>query len=382
MAEDSILMYRLRRAPDRNLILVDVGNMEESEAQQFLNTWRKKFRKYEFVDPASPNYKKQYNPLTPLEDIFVAMRRDNSTRIETLSGSGNVGELYDLDYFRNKFFGTAKVPKAYFGFEGEINAKATLTQQDIRFARTIKRLQRADIYGLRQVLEFHYSLLPTNPEDTSFDFSKPEHAFMVQMPPISYLDEWERLELVELRYRIVDAMSRLAMEFKLDPKVWAIYVLINYAKLPEELVQKLIAKTPSSPNGGGGAGFESLPPRLKTLINNTDKKTRALIMEDMTPTGYYSISESEQRMIAEAVHTSPALRKIIGDIAYFHEGDVEAEALQQVDPSVLPVTVKGEVLEDTYEDDEEAKLLKEDMAALQENRLDERAEKEARAGKG
>ena len=138
LAEDSVLMYRMRRAPDRNLVLVDVGNMEEHEAIQYLNSWRKRFRKWEFVDPASPNYKKQYNPLTPTEDVFVAMRRDNTTRIESLSGAGNMGELYDLEHFRNKFFGSAKVPKAYFGFEGDINAKATLLQQDVRFARSCK----------------------------------------------------------------------------------------------------------------------------------------------------------------------------------------------------------------------------------------------------
>ncbi len=66
LAEDSVLMYRMRRAPDRNLVLVDVGNMEEHEAVQYLNAWRKRFRKFEFIDPASPNYRKQYNPLTPL----------------------------------------------------------------------------------------------------------------------------------------------------------------------------------------------------------------------------------------------------------------------------------------------------------------------------
>ena len=363
LAEDSVLMYRMRRAPDRNLILVDVGNMEEAESQQFLNAWRKKFRKYEFVDPASPNYKKQYNPLTPLEDIFIAMRKDNQTRIETMSGAGNMGELYDLEHFRNKFFGTAKVPKAYFGFEGEINAKATLTQQDVRFARTMKRLQRAGIYGLRQVLEFHYSLLPSNPEDTSYDFTKPEHAFMVQMPPISYLDEWERLELVELRYRIVDAMSRIASEFKLDPRVWAIYVLLNYAKLPEDLVQKLITQTTPAADPGAG-GFESLPPRLKRLVEGADPKTQKYIREDMKPTGYYSLSDTEQKLLAEAVHSSPALRRIIGDITYFHEGDTHAASLQQVDPSILPVTSRGEPLQDSCEDDAEAKSLREDLETI------------------
>lgn len=372
LAEDAVLMYRIRRAPDRNLVMVDVGNMEEHEAVTYINAWRKRFRKYEFIDPASPNYKKQYNPLTPLEDVFVAMRRGNETKIEQLSGSGNVGELYDLDHFRNKFYGAAKVPKAYFGFEGEINAKATLTQQDVRFARTAKRVQKSAIYGVRQLLEVHYMLLPTTPGDDSFDFQKPEHAFLVQMSPISYLDEWERLELVQLRYQIVEAMSRLAADMQLDPRVWAIYLLLNYAKLPEELVMKLVSKTPDEPvaaagGGGGFGGMESYPPKLLNVLNGLPPDQRQIITEDMTPVGMYPLSAEEKMAVAKAMHESPELRKIVGDIAYYHEddkADLLKEAVSQTDLSIMPPIVKGTVLEDDYEDDQEAKLLKEDMEAL------------------
>jgi len=362
MAEDSVLMYRLRRTPDRNMILVDVGNMEEAEAQQFLNKWRKRFRKYEFIDPASPNYKKQYNPLTPLEDIFVAMRRDNQTRIETLSGAGNVGELYDLEHYRNKLFGVARVPKAYFGYEGEINAKATLTQQDVRFARGCKRLQRAVIYGVRQALEIHYTLLPESPEDTSFDFNMKQNEFIVQMSPISYLDEWERLELVQLRYQIVDAMSNLAQSLQLDPKVWSVYVLLNYAKLPEELVQKLIAKeaTPAPP-----LPMEALPPRMRQHLLAMPAEQRQELMEATGTQGYYTFSRGEERAVAEAVHNSPALRRAIANIRYFHEDDIHEIAVQQVDSSIIPVTVRGQPLMDDYTDDPEAKILNEDMQSVQ-----------------
>jgi hypothetical protein len=408
LAEDSVLMYRMRRAPDRNLVMVDVGNMEEHDAVSYLNSWRKRFRKLEFIDPSSPNYKKQYNPLTPLEDVFVAMRPNNNTRIETLSGAGNMGELYDLEHFRDKFFGTAKVPKAYFGFEGEINAKATLVQQDVRFARSAKRLQRSTIYGIRQTLEIHYTLLPTEPNDDTYDFHQPDKEFLVQMSPISYLDEWERLELVQLRYQIVESMSRLAADMQLDPKVWAIYILLNYAKLPEDLVLKLISKTPVEPAaaaaGGGGEGFggmENLSPRVRGTLLAMNPDARNAIMEDMTPTGFTSVSPNEQLEIAKMMHRSPELRKVVGDLAYYYEDEVneaadEADAkdaqvsmlvrraFQQTDPSILPPVVAGKLLEDDYEDDKEAKLLKEDMAALKVAppiNEDEDAEKDEDTGK-
>jgi hypothetical protein len=361
LAEDSMLMYRIRRAPDRNMILVDVGDLPDTEAMEVVNTWRKKFRKYEFVDPASPNYKKQYNPFTPLEDIFLPMRRDQNTRVETLSGSANVGEVYDIEYLRNKFFGSAKVNKAYFGFEGEINAKATLMQQDVRFARTAKRIQRADIYAIRTLLMIHYNLMPTSPEDSKWDVK--DEDFIVQMSPIAYLDEWERLELIQLRYQIIESMSRLAMDMKLDAKVWAIYLLLNYAKLPEDLVLKLTSKIPEA-GAGGGMGFEALrtlDPNLYDAMKDMDPKTRDVICEGMTPVGFYELNEAEKMNIAKLMHESAPLRKVIGDISWFHEDDIERAAASQIDWSWLPPTVNGQMFADSYEDDAEAKALNEDL---------------------
>ena len=361
LVEDSILLYRLRRAPDRNIIFVDVGNMADHEAMEYVNAWRKRFRKHEFIDPASPQYRKQYNPLTPIEDVFMPQRGDvNNNRVEQLTGSGNVGEVYDLEYYRDKFFGSAKVPKAYFGFEGDINAKATLLQQDVRFARSCKRLRKSAIYGLRQLLEIHYTLLPTNPEDTAHDFRTSDgkmDKFLVQMSPIAYLDEFERLELVQLRFQVVDAMANLAQTLQIDPKVWALYILQHYAKLPEEVVQKLVVKTQPS-----GAEGESLTQKERQQILETHgPAVLNQIMEPMGREGYYSLSRKEEQMIAEAIHQSPKLRKVIGDIAEYCIEDQEAF---QTDPSVLPPTVQGNVLEDTFVNDPAAKELKEDMEAL------------------
>ena len=72
-------------------------------------------------------YKKQFNPLTPLDDIVIPVRGDNGTRVEPMSGAGNMGEIADLNYNLRKFFGSARVPPAYFGQEGEINSKCLHT---------------------------------------------------------------------------------------------------------------------------------------------------------------------------------------------------------------------------------------------------------------
>lgn len=383
LAEDAVLTYRLRRAPERNLIMIDVGSMEEHEALEYVNGWRKRFRKRELVDPASPDYKKQYNPLSPTEDIFIPVRgQDQSTRIESLTAAAGASEVYDLDYFRDKFFGSAKVPKAYFGFEGEINAKATLMQQDVRFARTAKRLRKALVYGFRTVLDIHYTLLPTDPENTDFDLDEARNQYIVQMSPIAYLDEFERLELIQLRYQVVDSMANLAQTMQIDPKVWAMYILLNYAKIPEELVQKLIVHKPAEePGTPGGLESDGLSQReRKKLLEDYGPEMLNQVVGPIGTQGYYAdLSNDEVKALNEAIHRSPKLRKVLGDITEYalEEDIIQDRSIRQTDPSLLPPTTEGTVviLGSDYDDDPEAKVLKEDMDALQMKAVEE-AEKE------
>lgn len=366
LTEDAMLMYRLRRMPDRNAFFIGMGNMEVPEAMKWLNTFRKKFRKHEFVDPASPAYKKQYNPMTPLEDVFLPVREGDDVRIETLPGGGNIGEIYDLEYYRDAFFGTARVPKAYLGFEGDINAKATLIQQDVRFARTVKRLRSATIQGLRNLLDIHFMLSNTPGSDEKFDPTRSENAYIVQMSPVSYLDEFERLELIQLRFQIVETMSRLASDMQLDARVWATYILLTYAKLDEELVLKLISKTPDAVSEAKFVAGMSPDQFRRWQALSEDQRAQVLDLKGEQRKGYYELSEAEQVEIAKAIHDSPGLRKVIGDLAsFFADGDLHEQSKQQVDSSLIPPTLPdGQPLTSEQESDKDAKQLHEDLQSL------------------
>lgn len=372
LTEDAMLMYRLRRAPDRNAVFVNVGSMDPTESAHWLNVYRKKFRKHEFVDPASAEYRKQYNPLTPLEDVFLAVRNGDEVRVEPLSGAGNVGEVYDLEYFRDAFFGAARVPKAYLGFEGDINAKATLVMQDVRFARGCKRLRSGLIQGIRNTLDIHY-VLSGEPGQASnrYDPSKPENAYVVQMSPISYLDEFERLELVQLRFQILEAQMRVGTDLQLDTRVWASYILLNYAKLPEDLVVRLLTKAEKPAEPSEQAAFEqTLAPKSLALWEALPKDLRDQVLNrSPSPKISFNLTESEARDVAVMVHTNPQLRKRIGDICYFHsEPDLSERALQQIDSSRLPPrSATGKIISEA-DDDQAARDLAEDLKKLTEEK--------------
>jgi hypothetical protein len=346
MTEDAVLMLQLRRASDRNIVFVDVGDMEEHDAMSWVNVWRKKFRKAEFLDPASSQYRKQYNPMTPLEDIFFPIREGDGSRVEQLSGNGQIGDTMALDYFINKFFSGARIPKAYMGFEGEINAKATLSQQDVRFARTCKRVQRAIARGVRHGADIHLSLLGEDGKP-KYDLADKSNDYMVQMSAISSLDEADRVELIRMRNEITTGMADLASTLNLDPRVWATYILLNYAKLPEDTVLKLIAKTDVSPTGGGDPAAD---PVQQESIERERNKLRE---------GFYPLSDKEKIECAKLIHASPMLRKIVGGFSEAYADQV----LPQLDHSILPVQIGGKnLMEDLLKDNtDEARILHEHM---------------------
>lgn len=305
LAEDSKLTYMVRRAPDRNAVMVDVGDLDDAEAMEYVNRWRKSMRKQELIDPAAPGYKKQFNPLTPFEDLFIPTRGgDTASRIETLAGSGAADQVYDLNYFRDKFYGSGRVPKSYMGVgdqAGGDSAKATLVRQDVRFARLIMRIQRAYRSGMRSACDLDLVLKGADPDKLP--------KYLLQMAPISYLAELERLEVVRMRIELLEAMANLATTLNLDSKAWAVYILSEYGRLPDEIVKRVTAKA-AAPAGQEGGKSE----------------------------GAYPLNKEEKRMIHEAMLRSAGLRHAVSFIVEANAGETPDG---QRDPTILEPLLSG-----------------------------------------
>lgn len=369
LAEDSILMYRLRRTPDRNLIMVDVGDMEEGEAEQYAHEYRKRLKKHQYVDPASNRYATEYNPFQPFDDVVIPMRGDEKTRLQKLSGGGQADRIYDLEYYMRKLFSLSRIPRSYMGYENESTNKNSLLQLDVRFARTIKRLRKALVYGYRQTLDIHFALLSPHDDPDKWWPYKSENEYTVEMAPISYLDEYERLELVRLRFELIQTLSRITRDLNLDPQTWATYILLTYAKLPEHVVTKLTAKADDQ------QGFESTDDPFANFeafaeAQNLDESERQSWRNDPeaikkvfssvvsgSSAGYYSLNESEKQLVADAVASSAGLRQQIGRMA---EDEVD-----QIDPSVLPPAASAEALKDVVGEDDAKKRLDEDLNEIE-----------------
>ena len=199
MAEDTALVYKLTRAPSRFAFYVDVGDLPPNQAVQYVNQVKQQFKKRKLYSSQTGKLDFRVNPLSPDEDFWIPTRAgQESTRIDTISGADGQS-VEDLNYFREKLFSALKVPKAYLGGEGVTN-RASLAQEDVRFARSVMRIQREVRNGLRQICRLHLAINGIDPDKVHFE---------IKMSPPSSIFELTQLELKNAQ---ADTASRL-MDF-------------------------------------------------------------------------------------------------------------------------------------------------------------------------
>lgn len=166
LLEDAVMAYRIVRSPERRVFYVDVGNIAPKDVEQYMQKVVTQMKRNQVVDSSTGRVDLRYNPTSIEEDYFIPSRAGVSTRIETLPGGNYTGDIDDVKYLKDKLFAALKVPQAYlFRGEGADEDKATLAQKDIRFARTIQRLQRAVIAELEKIGIIHLYTLGFRGED-------------------------------------------------------------------------------------------------------------------------------------------------------------------------------------------------------------------------
>ena len=167
LAEDAMLLNRIMRAPERRLFKIDIGNIAPEEVDAYIEEISNMMKKTPYIDPTTGDLNLRYNILNSLEDYFLPVRgSDSGTSIETLPGLTNDGMLEDVEYFKNKMIAAFQVPKEYIGYsdEGGID-KAGLSQKDIRFARSIERIQKIFVSELYKIAIIHLKVQGFESED-------------------------------------------------------------------------------------------------------------------------------------------------------------------------------------------------------------------------
>ena len=169
LSEDAMMIYRTSRAPERRVFKVFVGNMNDDDVEAYVNRVADKFKRQQIVDSKTGNVDMRFNQMAVDQDYFIPVR-DPSTPspIETLAGAQNLSEIADIEYIQKKLLTALRVPKAFLGFEEVVGDGKNLSLQDIRFARTINRIQKSMLQELNKIAIVHLFLLGFEDEIDNF----------------------------------------------------------------------------------------------------------------------------------------------------------------------------------------------------------------------
>ena len=195
LMEDAMLVYRIVRAPERRVFYIDVGNIPPEEIANYMEQAQTSLKRNKVVDKANGKMDLRYNPLAVDEDYFIPVRGgETGTKIDSLAGGSNAAAIEDVQYIQKKLFAALKIPKAYLGYDEEIGAKATLAQEDIRFSRTIARIQKVIISELNKMAMIHLYSHGYEGEDL-LDFT-------LKLSNPSTIAQQQKLELISSRFDI------------------------------------------------------------------------------------------------------------------------------------------------------------------------------------
>jgi hypothetical protein len=155
LMKDAMLLHRVTRAPEKRIFTINVGNIPPNEVDAYMQRLMQKMKKTPYVDQQTGEYNLKYNLMNMMEDYYLPTRgNDSTTKIDTLKGL-EYNAIEDVNFLRDEMLAALKVPKAFFGFEKDLTGKATLAAEDIRFARTVERIQRIIISELYKIALVH-----------------------------------------------------------------------------------------------------------------------------------------------------------------------------------------------------------------------------------
>jgi len=169
LAEDAMLIYRTSRAPERRIFKVYVGNMDDKDVEAYVQRVANKFKRDQVVDNKTGNVDLRFNQMAVDQDYFVPIRDQSAPEpITTLPGGTNLSEIADIEYIQKKLVTALRIPKAYLGFEEVVGDGKNLSLLDIRFARTINKIQKSVIAELNKIAIIHLFLMGFEDELENF----------------------------------------------------------------------------------------------------------------------------------------------------------------------------------------------------------------------
>ena len=218
LMEDAMLVHRISRSPEKRIFYINVGAIPPAEIENFMQKTISKMKRTPYIDQSTGDYNLKYNMQNLLEDFYIPVRgNDSSTKIETAPGLQYDG-ITDVTYLRDKLFAALKIPKAFLGYDENTEGKATLAAEDIRFARTVERIQRIILSELYKIAVVHLYTQGYDGDDLV--------NFEINLTTPSIIYDQERVALMKEKMDLATQM----MESKLFPSDFVYDHLFHFSE--------------------------------------------------------------------------------------------------------------------------------------------------------
>jgi hypothetical protein len=298
MMEDAMMIYRLSRAPERRIFYVDTGNLPTSKAEMFIERLKQKFKKEKFYNSPKGTVDSRYNPMSMDEDFFVPTKNGRGTKIETLPGATNLGEIEDVRYYRDKLLAGLKIPKDYIvEKEQSPERKANLSQLDVKFARTIQRVQIDIETGLENMAKRHLQL-------RGFPASVIKN-LKIKLPEPSDMSEKRKLDVDEQKTRVIQAVQGLNLFSKesiyrefydmTEDEIRRMKSEIEGEQQQEQQDQQAMGAGPGPGEAGGQEPAENAPPTANESVEYALKFVADTAIDEKAKEVLQRIVEKQQQ---------------------------------------------------------------------------------------
>ena len=199
LMEDAMLIHRIMRAPEKRVFYMNVGGIPPNEIDAYMEKTVAKMKKTPYIDQATGDYNLKFNIQNMTEDFYIPVRgNDTSTKIDTTKGLDYDG-IQDIEYLRNRMLAALKIPKAFLGYDENLEGKSTIAALDIRFARTVERLQRTIVSELQKIALVHlYTQGFTDADLVDFELS---------LTGPSIIFEQEKTELYKAKVELANSIT-------------------------------------------------------------------------------------------------------------------------------------------------------------------------------
>ena len=232
LSEDAMLIYRTSRAPERRVFKVFVGNMDDKDVEPYVQRVANKFKRDQVVDKKTGNVDLRFNQMAVDQDYFIPVRdATQANPIDTLPGATNLSEIADIEYIQKKLVTALRVPKAYLGFEEPVGDGKNLSLLDIRFARTINRIQKSAIAEMNKIAIIHLFLMGFEDELSNFTLQLTNPS---KQADLLMIDVWKEKVLL---YK--DMVSEVAKSIQPTSATWAKKHIFGFSddEIKNELLQ-------------------------------------------------------------------------------------------------------------------------------------------------